>query len=380
MQSARRSIAVITSNAYSLGNFRGPLIRAFLAAGWRVFALAPDYDEQTRETVRLLGAEPVDIDLDRTGLKPIRDLASTAALARTLRRLAPDATLAYFIKPVIYGSIAAWAAGVPRRYALVPGLGYLFVSDPSGDRIKRRLLRRLATSLYGLGFRVCRKVFFQNNEDRQYFVEAGVLPPEKAVRVNGTGVDLERLRPLPPVMAPIRFLLMARLLREKGIGEFVEAARLVRKRHANTEFVILGGFDPNPGGFTRDEVQSWTADGVIQWMGHIDDVTPYIAASSVFVLPSYYREGIPRSNQEAMALARPVITTDNVGCRETVIDGVTGFLVPPRDVEALARAMERFVTTPALIESMGGAARSFVERKFDTRVVNATMLREMEIV
>ena len=339
-----RSIAIIANGAFSLVNFRGPLIEALVLAGVRVHALAPDHDDRSRVALRALGAEPVDISLDRAGLRPLRDLRDARRLAATLRRLKPDATFAYFIKPVIYGSLAAKRAGIGRRYALIAGLGYVFTGDGRPDTLKRRLLRTAVSALYRLALRACHLVYFQNDDDAAQFVGAGLVAPEKVRRLPGTGVDLERLPAAPPVTSPPTFLLMARLLREKGIAEYVAAARIVRARCPQARFLLLGGFDPNPGGFTRAEVDGWTADGIVEWAGHVDDVRPWIAQASVYVLPSY-REGKPRSTQEAMAMGRPIVTTDAPGCRDTVEEGVNGFLVPVRR-ESARRAMLAIAETP----------------------------------
>lgn len=374
-----RSLALIGNSAHSTINFRGPLIAALAAAGVRVHAFAPDHDEASRAAVRALGAEPVDFSLDRAGMKPWRDLADMICLAAALRRLAPDAALCYFAKPVIYGSLAARLAGVRRRFALVAGLGTVFGDDPARGTVKARLVRAIVSILYSLGFAACARVFFQNDEDRDYFVERGLIGAAKPVRVNGTGVDLERLRPAPPVLSPVRFLLMARLLHGKGIFYYAEAARLVRAAHPEAEFILLGGLDPNPDAIDRATVEQWVADGLIDWRGHVEDVAPVVAGCSVYVLPSFYREGVPRSTQEAMAMAKPVITTDWIGCRETVTDGVSGFLVPPRDAGALAAAMCRFIEAPGLIESMGRESRALAEQRFDVRRINQVMLAAMGI-
>jgi glycosyltransferase involved in cell wall biosynthesis len=373
------SIAIVTSIAYSLANFRGQLIEDLVARGLRVYALAPDFDEKTRAAVRALGAEPLDFSLERTGMRPLRDLRDTARLTRQLRQLKPDLTFCYFVKPVIYGSLAAWAAGVKRRYALVAGLGFVFAQDAAGQGIKRRLLQRMVSRLYERAFRVCRKVFFQNDDDVAHFVSAGRLDPGKVVRLAGTGVDLERLQPAPPQLSPIRFLLMARLLREKGIVEFAQAGAIVRRSHPGAEFILAGGLDPNPGGLSEAEIRRWFHGDGLSWLGHVDDVVPIIRACSVYVLPSYYREGVPRSIQEAMAMARPVITTDSIGCRDTVEPDRNGFLVPVRDATSLAAAMTRFIAEPGLIETMGNESRQLAEERFNVREINAKILESMEI-
>jgi len=371
-----RRLALVSSIAYSIPNFRGPLIAALVARGVEVLALAPDYDDKIRAAVRALGAEPVDISLERTGLKPFRDVVDMVRLARLLRRIKPDAVFGYFIKPVIYGSLAARAANIRHRYALIAGLGYVYTPGSNGMSRRRKMLRWAVSRLYRFALARCDKVFFQNQDDVDHFVEGGLVDPERVVLLNGTGVDLTRLEPVPPVAEPLTFLLMARLLREKGICEYVEAARLVRRSHPGVRFVLLGGLDPNPGGLTRGEVERWAKEGAIEWRDHVDDVRPLIAASSVYVLPSY-REGKPRSTQEAMAMGRPVITTDVPGCRDTVDEDVNGFLVPARDSEALARAMLRFVEEPSLVASMGLESRRIAEDRFDVHKINAVILDEL---
>ena len=372
------TVAVIANGAYSIANFRGPLIRAMVGQGLQVYALAPDYDESTRRAVAGCGAIPVDISLERAGMRPVRDLVDGWRLYRLLRRLKPDLTFAYFIKPVIYGSIAARLAGVKRRYALVAGLGYVYAAA-GRLTVRQRLLRGLVSRLYKAGFRACDRVFFQNDEDVAHFVDGGMIEPSKVRRLNGTGVDLDHFGPEPAVTEPVRFLLMARLLRAKGIEDYVAAARIVRSRGADCEFLLLGDFDPNPDGLDRATVEAWQREGIVTYPGHIDDVRAWIARSSVYVLPSRYREGVPRSSQEAMAMARPVVTTDNVGCRDTVVDGVSGFLVPIGDVDALAAAMMRFVEDRSLIERMGRESRRLAEQRFDVHAINREILRTMGI-
>ncbi|MDD3651795.1 glycosyltransferase family 4 protein, partial [Immundisolibacter sp.] len=366
-------LALISSQAFSIGNFRGPLVRELVQAGVEVFALAPDYDDRQRDIVRALGAQPVDISLDRTGMNPLRDGMDMLRLAAVLRRLRVDVSFAYFAKPVIYGTLAAWLARVPRRVAMIEGLGYVFTA--SGDRLpwRRRQLRGAVGRLYRAALAKAAQVIFLNSDDVDEFVSRGLVARQKAFRLGGIGVDLAEWPPAPPVLGPVTFVLAARLLREKGIAEYAEAARRVKARHPEARFVLLGGLDPNPGGLTRAEVEAWVAQGVLEWAGHVD-VKPWLARASVYVLPSYYREGLPRSTQEAMAMGRPVITTDAPGCRETVIDGENGFLVPVRDVDALAERMSRFIEQPALIETMGRRSRQLAEERFDVRRINAQLL------
>ena len=370
-------VAFLGNQAFSLLNFRGELIKAMVKRGHEVVALAPDYDETTREAVRALGAKPIDYSLSRTGLNPLRDLRDFVFLMLSLRRLKPDLLFCYAIKPVIYGTLAGWIAGIPKRFAMIEGLGYAFIQAGEKEGLKRRFVRFIAQFLYRLALPRSTKVFFLNRDDLEEFIGKGLVPKEKAFLLGPIGVDLEYFRPAPPAKKPITFLLAARLLREKGVLEFVEAARQIKAKYPDTRFVLLGGLDTNPGAISREEVEGWVKEGLIEWPGHVADVRPYLAQASVFVLPSYYREGVPRSIQEAMAMARPIITTDAPGCRETVVPGVNGFLVPVRDVDAIVSAMERFIKEPELIERMGKESRRIAEERFDVHNINRILLEVM---
>jgi glycosyltransferase involved in cell wall biosynthesis len=363
-----RSCVIVSSQAFSLINFRGSVIRCMVEAGMKVYALAPDYDKELSQLVVDLGAYPVKFSLSRTGINPIRDGLDTLRLALLLRRLRPDVTLGYFIKPVIFGTLAAWLAGVPRRVAMIEGLGYVFTSTGGPEPLKRKLLRGLVSRLYRFALARAQQVVFLNQDDINEFVDAGLVQDCKVFKLGGIGVDLTEWSLTQPVMKPITFLLIARLLREKGILEYVGAAEIVKARYPAVRFVLLGGLDPNPGSLSKAEVEVWVAEGLLEWPGHVT-VKPWLAHASVFVLPSY-REGVPRSTQEAMAMGRPIITTNAPGCRETVDDGINGFLVPVRDVPALAAAMLRFIENPALITAMGLQSRRLAEERFDVAKIN----------
>jgi glycosyltransferase involved in cell wall biosynthesis len=369
-------VCILSSQAFSLYNFRGPLIRELVGRGMQVYALAPDYDRTSRDAVIALGAEPVSYSLSRAGMNPVRDLSDAIRLALLLKRMAPDLVFSYFIKPVIYGTLAAALAGVPRRFALVPGLGYVFTMQDNVISTRRRLLRQVVARMYGAAFARCEVVFFQNKDDAEWFQSRNLISREKIKRVTGTGVDLAQWMPAPLTESPPVFLLIARLLREKGITDFVAAARLVRARHLKARFILIGGLDSNPSALSRSEVDAWVREGLIEWPGQVSDVRHWIAQASVYVLPSY-REGVPRSTQEAMAMGRAVITTDAIGCRETVDDGVNGFLVPVKDPAALAAAMERFFQEPQLIRIMGRESRRLASERFDVNRINAVILTAM---
>ncbi len=368
--------ALITSQAFSLANFRGPLIAALVARGVEVFAIAPDYDAQTRDSVLVLGATPVDCSLNRTGMNPVRDMVSVFRLAMLLRRLKIDVSLGYFIKPVIFGTLAAVLAGVPQRFCMIEGLGYVFTPASGTEPLLRQFLRWVVSGLYKFALKFARRVFLLNDTDIADMISRGLVQRSQVVKLGGIGVDLAEWLPARCVTEPLTFLLAARLLREKGIVEYAEAARIVKKAFPATRFLLLGGLDPNPGGLNAAEVNVWLRTGLLEWPGHVP-VQNWLAQASVYVLPSYYREGVPRSTQEAMAMGRAVITTDAPGCRETVVDGLNGFLVPVRDAVALADAMMRFIKQPELIEIMGKASRALAVERFDVHKVNAVMLATM---
>jgi glycosyltransferase involved in cell wall biosynthesis len=286
--------------------------------------------------------------------------------------------LSYTIKPVIYGTLAAWLAGVPHRFALITGLGYAF--QGCGQRSR---LQALVQRLYGLALARAQRVFFQNHDDLALFQERGILNPHTQVCVvNGSGVDLDSfaVRPLPAaaLAGSVRFLFIGRLLGDKGVREYAQAARLLKRSHPQVQCALVGWVDSNPNAITQAELDGWIADGSIEFLGRLADVRPAIEACSVYVLPSY-REGTPRTVLEAMAMGRPIVTTDAPGCRETVIDGENGFLVPVQDAVALAQAMARFIDEPALQTSMGIRSRLIAEVKYDVHKVNAVMLVGMGV-
>lgn len=371
-------LALITSQAFSIANFRGPLIRAMVQHGATVFALAPDYDETSRAAVLSLGAIPIDSSMARSGINPLRDVLDLILLALQLRRLRLDVTFAYFIKPVIYGTLAARLAGVPKRFAMIEGAGYVFTE---GDRLSlgRRLLRNFVTRLYRMGLGRASHVFMLNPDDKKLFVDESMVSAEKVQLLDGIGLELDYFHIAPPVTESVCFILVARLLREKGVYDFVEAARKVKALHPEVRFLLLGSVDLNPGSVIQSEINEWVADGVLEWPGQVRDVRPWLAQASVFVLPSYYREGLPRSTQEAMAMGRPIITTDAPGCRETVEEGVNGYMVPIQNPEAVARAMLVFIKHPNLIARMGLESRRIAESRYDVHKINEQILASMGI-
>lgn len=365
-------IAVISNTATSLVNFRGPLLAELRRLGHDVLAFAPDHDETTRDALAAMGVLPVDYGLARVGTNPIRDFGTIVELHRLLKRHRPDISFAYFLKPVIYGTIAAWFAGIPRRYAMIEGLGFSFIESPKASW-KNKSLRYIVSFLLRLSIRKTNRVIVLNKDDRIELLRRKIIASENCAILGGIGVDLDEFRYSVPPARSVTFILVARLLWDKGVGEYAQAASILRRTHPEARFLLLGGLDENPAAVPRAVVEKWVSEGVLDaWPGHVP-IQPWLEQSSVFVLPSY-REGVPRSTQEAMALGRPVVTTDVPGCRETVIEGVNGFLVPPRNPDALAAAMRHFIDQPQDIISMGRESRRLAEERFDVRAQNKKLL------
>ncbi|QOD11862.1 glycosyltransferase family 4 protein [Psychrobacter sp. 28M-43] len=366
-------------------NFRGKLLEAIANLGYEVHVLAPDIDSHTKDynTLLALGYIVHAVPMQRTGTNPIADMKTLIVTYRLLRDIQPDYMLSYTIKPIIYGTLAAWLAKVPKRFVLLSGLGYTFQEvEESG---KRSGFQKLVHGLYQQALSRSTKVFFQNPDDLNLFKKLQILKSSiPAVIVNGSGVDVADFNVLPfPTnesgnIIP-SFLLIARLLKDKGIVEYTEAAKIIKEQYPSAQFHLVGWIDENPAAIDQVQLDEWIASGIINYWGKLDDVRPAIAASSVYVLPSY-REGTSRSVLEAMAMGRPIITTDAPGCRETVTEGLNGYLVPIKTVNELSSAMEKFVVNLELITTMGKESRKLTEDIYDVHKVNAFMTEEMGLV
>jgi glycosyltransferase involved in cell wall biosynthesis len=369
-------VVVIGNTAISLVNHFGPLLAAFVSAGYEVIACAPDKDEEAIAPLRDIGVSYRSVDLDRTGINPLKDLRFLIDLTRFLRDVRPEVVLNYTIKPVIFGSLAARRARVPSRFAMITGLGWAF----GEHTFKQRAINALVRQLYQWSLPENKAVFFQNPDDLTLFINSGLVSdPRRAVLTNGLGVDLNYFAEVPPYTRRPVFLLIARLLRDKGIVEYVEAARTLKGRYPHAEFHLMGPLDSNPACIDKTQIEDWQQEGIIEYLGEVKDVRPFIANSSVFVLPSY-REGTSRATLEAMAMGRPIVTTDVPGCRQTVVDGENGFLVTPNDTVTLTKAMERFILRPDLVVSMGKLSRKIAVEKYDVQEVNAVIMKTMGLL
>ncbi|MFN9773701.1 MAG: glycosyltransferase family 4 protein [Burkholderiales bacterium] len=357
------TVCLCANTSWYLVNFRSRLIDALLADGWDVVTWAPEDDHAGR--LRSRGARHVRMELDNASTRPLRELGTLAGFARTLGTMQPDVVLSWTPKVNVYAALAARLLRVPT-IANVSGLGRSFGSGGRLEAISRVLYRA------SMGWPST--VFFQNEEDRTAFVSAGWVDPARTFRLPGSGVDVERF--VPAAGTPgrrFRFLMAARLLWAKGVAEYVEAARIVRRSRPDVEFA-LAGFVGDGGEQTvpRARIDAWVGEGVIRFLGQVDDMVPVYADSDCVVLPSFYREGVPRTLLEAASMGLPVITTDSVGCRDAVVPGVTGWRVPPRDVPALVDAMQALLHTDAAGRArIGAAARARALAEFDERHVIA---------
>jgi glycosyltransferase involved in cell wall biosynthesis len=374
-------ILMIAGRGPSLINFRGHLLGEMVRRGHEVHAAAPGLtsDEKTCSALERLGVTPHDTVMDRAGFDIRNDIRFARAVKSLCQEIGADLIIGYTIKPVIWGTIGASLAKVPNRVALITGLGYVFTGSLSS---KRALLRKAVSLLYRFALARATLVFFQNRDDREEFATHGILASEDAAHVvDGSGVDVGHYKQAELPEGPITFLMISRLIASKGVRDFAEAARRVRKLHPDVQFCLIGRFDDNPETLPREEVMKWEQDGVLKRIDEIPDVRPALAASHVFVLPSAYREGVPRVVLEALSTGRAVITTDAPGCRETVRsgEGANGFLVSTYDPDALASAMLRYINEPELIAAHGKAGRALAEERFDVPIISQKMLSLMKL-
>ncbi|MBB3258030.1 glycosyltransferase involved in cell wall biosynthesis [Paraburkholderia bannensis] len=354
-------IALVCNTAWAIYTYRRGLLRALTQSGARVSIIAPR--DRTFEPLAQMGCECIDLPVASKGTNPLHDLRTLRALYQHYRALKPDVVFHYTIKPNIYGSVAAWLARVPSL-AVTTGLGYVFIQKSRAAQV--------AKLLYRFAFRFPREVWFLNRDDETAFREGNLLAhPERARLLHGEGVDLEDFAfESLPERNEFSFVLIGRLLWDKGVGEYVEAARQLRARYPNARFKLLGpvGVD-NPSAITREEVAAWEREGVIEYLGETADVRPYISDADCVVLPSY-REGVPRTLMEASAMGRPIVATDVPGCREVVADGENGLLCQAHEAASLAAALSKMLDMPPSERAaMATRGRKKIEKEFDERVV-----------
>lgn len=366
-----KKFLLISPKNRTVWNFRGELIKEIQSLGYQVIVTGPNKDGL--EKIKELGADFRLIPMEKNGLSIVGDIKYIYNLYRLMRKEKPDATLGYTIKPVIYGAVAAKLAGIKNINSMITGAGYVFTSKTR----KAKLVRLLVSILYRIGFACSGTVIFQNHDDFEEFTEKGWVKKNKCRLVNGSGVNMEKFVPAP-LPKQLTFFMLSRVMFNKGVREYLNAARMVKQKYPDVRFMLLGAVENIQDSMPQEELQEFIDEGTIEYFGETTDIAAYYRQCSVYVLPSY-REGTPRTVLEAMATARPIITTNTQGCRETVIDGRNGFLVPVKDSKAVAEKMEWFINNQDKIESMGEESLKLCWEKFDVRKVNEKMINHLQL-
>jgi len=364
-------IMVLSSYAPTLVFFREDMMNSMINNGHEVIVAAPEEEKEWVHKFRECKIKYVSIKgVDRTGTNPIKDIKGFFSILSAIIKEKPDKVFAYQAKTIIYGCIAAKLSGIKEIYALMGGLGSIFRTKDRnsvvGDILKIE---------YKVAFYCCNKIFSQNKDDCRELINTGLIKENKIVMINGSGVNLEKFSEKPFSHNQI-FLFVGRILKDKGIIEYIEAVKKVKQRYPESRIQIVGYFDTNPTAITKEEINKYVDEGIIEYLGATDDVRPFLEKCSVFVLPSYH-EGTPKSVLEAMATGRPIITTDVPGCRETVIDGINGFLVPARNIDELARIMIWMIEHREETKKMGQESLKICKEKFDVNKVNEVILKTM---
>ena len=352
-------------------NFRGDLIKKIIAYGYEVVVTGPNRDNV--EKIEDLGARFVEIPMNKNGVNPLHDIKYLMALRKLFKKEKPDVTLGYTSKPVIYGSIAAKMAKVPHIAAMVTGAGYAFTAKTK----KAKIIKFVMSMLYKKAFKSASVAIFQNNDDKEQFISEKLVKENKCVVVNGSGVNTEKFV-VAPFPEQTTFFMLSRVMNSKGIREYLAACEIVKAQHPEVRLMLLGACEGIQDSISPEALKDYVDRGIIEHFGETDTVADYYKQCSVYVLPSY-REGTPRTVLEAMAMGRPIITTDAPGCRETVIDGKTGFLVPVMDANAVAEKMIEFINKPELISQMGKESLAYCKSKFDVNKVNEDMCKYLKI-
>ena len=371
------SIAIVGNAAFTMIKFRGEMVSFLAARGHQVLCFAPDYNDEARAAVEALGGTPVDFAHDRSTTSVFGTIASVRCLAWKLRQFKVDLVFCYFIKPIIVGNLAARLAGVKTVYSMIEGRGMIF-SDATVLTLKRRILKLAVSVALGFTLRLSQRVFVLNREDLRFARRLLGHKSNNAMYVNGIGLDTDYYAPQDDHDKPVRFIFCGRLLRSKGIVEFVEAARAVKPLHHEAEFIVIGDVDENSDSLSYQQMQDWSRLGYIDWVGFQADTRPFFHRHAVLVLPTYYPEGLPRSIQEALSMACPVITTPAPGCGEQIEEGVTGFVVESRNADALVRTMRHFLENPDDLITMGDAARRYAITYFRSEVINQIIFANIE--
>lgn len=366
-------IAVLSSHTPSLYWFRLDMMKAFREKGHTVYALGNEEASKWALGFCKHGINYHQINVQRNGTNPLSDLKTLKSIKKALKEIKPDKIFTYQAKTVIYGGIAANQLGITEVYPLIAGLGSVFLNDS----LKTKTIRKILLTEYKVAMKKAPSVFFQNSDDVDEFRKNKVIKNQKVVKINGSGVSLDKFT-VQPMPEKFGFLCISRLIKDKGVFEYLEACEKIKKNNPNVRCLLVGPYDSNPSSLQPEELQRFIDNGVIEYFGEQTDVVPYLAQCSVYVLPSY-REGTPKTVLEAMACGRAVITTNVPGCRETVDDKVNGILVPVKNVDELTKAMQFMIDNPTVIREMSKHGRLKAEAVFDVNKVNEKICRTMQI-
>jgi glycosyltransferase involved in cell wall biosynthesis len=350
------------------------MMKEFINNGHTVIALGPEPVNDWKDKFKESDIEYRQLYVERNGVNPLKDIKTITELYRFMKKELPDKVFAYQAKTVVYGSIAAKLNGITEIYPLIAGLGSVF----RGQGIKNNVIKIIMKSEYRIACKNSRKVFFQNNDDKNEFINNGITKEEKTVIINGSGVNTEKFRPAP-FPASAAFLFIGRLIKDKGIMEYLEACKEIKVQFPEVHCLLVGPFDSNPSALKPEELQPYIDDKIIEYFGEQRDVRPFIAQCSTFVLPSYH-EGTPKTVLEAMAMGRPIITTNAPGCRETVVDGLNGYLVKVKDSQAIIDKMKYLICNPETSREMGEKSLNIAKQKYDVKSVNRKIMLTMGLI
>ena len=367
-------IIVLSSHTASLFWFRMDMMQDFIKNGHEVVAVGSEAEEAWTERFKQNNITYRQIFVERNGLNPFQDIRTFLSIYKVIKQEEPERIFVYQAKTIIYGSIAAKLRGLTEVYPLVAGLGSVF----RGNGFKNVIIKKMMKLQYKLACYCSKKVFFQNNDDKNEFIHNGLILENKTVMINGSGVNLEKFvsTQLPDKPA---FLYIGRLIKDKGIVEYLEACKLVKENQVEARCLLVGPFDTNPSSLQPEELQVYLDQGIVEYYGEQNDVRPFIAQCSTYVLPSYH-EGTPKTVLEAMAMGRAIITSDAPGCRETVDNGINGYLVAVKDINALAQKMIFLAGNLDINRKMGLQSSKLAREKYDVIKVNHVILKTMQLL
>lgn len=364
-------IAVLSSHTSSLFWFRMDMMKDFIKKGHSVIALGSEPEAEWKKKFEEYNIDYRQLYVERNGMNPLKDLKTLRSLYSFMDKERPDKVFAYQAKTVIYGSIVAKINGVSEVYPLIAGLGSIF----RGEGFKNKIIKTIMKVEYWAACKCSKKVFFQNQDDKNEFIQNGLVNDEKTVIINGSGVNLEKFKPTQFPEEPA-FLFIGRLIKDKGIMEYLEACKEVKAKHPSVRCLLVGPFDSNPSALKPDELKPYIESGIIEYFGEQSDVRPFISQCSTYLLPSYH-EGTPKTVLEAMAMGRSIITSDAPGCRETVIEGLNGYLVKVKDIKGLTNKMEYLISNRKKCKKMGQESAKIAREKYNVKNINQSIMKTM---